>query len=136
MALPAFTLATFMVALVTRLVRSGMLEVLNEEYIKTARSKGLTETKVVWKHAFRNTLIPIVTVLGLQLGTILGGAVVIETVFAWPGIGNLAIRAILARDYPLVQACVLFSAAIFVIINFSLDIIYRYIDPRIRYAKE
>jgi peptide/nickel transport system permease protein len=133
--LPGFTLAIFMVALITRMVRSGMLEVLNEEYVKTARAKGLPEKNVIWKHAFRNTLIPVVTVVGLQFGTILGGAVVIETVFAWPGVGFLAISAIMARDYPLVQACVLMSAIFFVVINFGLDMLYKFIDPRIRYTK-
>jgi len=130
--LPAVTLATFQLAMLTRIVRSGMLEVLGEDYIRTARAKGLAPRRVLVRHAFRNTLIPVVTILALQLGSLLAGAVITEAVFAWPGIGSLAIRALLARDYPLVQALVLFSSAVIVGLNFLADTAYAILDPRIR----
>ncbi|SIR97925.1 peptide/nickel transport system permease protein [Haladaptatus litoreus] len=131
--LPAVTLGTGMAAIVTRLVRSSMLEVLDDEYIRTARAKGLRERIVVYKHALRNALIPVVTIVGLQFGYLLNGAVVVEIVFQRPGLGSLLINAIFARDYPVVQGLVLLIAAIFVLTNFAVDIVYRYIDPRISF---
>ena len=134
--LPAVTLGSGMAAIVTRLVRSSMLEVLDQEYIDTARSKGLTERIVVYKHALRNALIPVVTIIGLQFGYLLNGAVVVEIVFQRPGLGKLLIDAIFARDYPVVQGLVLVIAVIFVFTNFLVDVTYRYIDPRISFESE
>lgn len=131
--LPAITLGSVLMALVTRLVRSGMLDVLGEDYIRTARAKGLGERRVIISHALRNILIPLVTVVGLQLGALFGGAVITESIFAWPGVGRLALQAINARDYPLVQASVLFISVVYVFLNLAVDIIYVYLDPRIRY---
>jgi len=132
--LPCLSLSTYMVALVTRLTRSGMLEILNEDYVRTARAKGLSERVVIGRHALLNTMVQIVTVLGLQIGTLLGGAVITEKVFALPGVGTLIIKAIELRDYPVVQASVLVTALLFVLINFLVDILYLYIDPRISYV--
>jgi ABC-type dipeptide/oligopeptide/nickel transport system permease component len=132
-ALPAITLATTSVAIISRLTRSGMLEVLGRDYITTARAKGIAEPLVVGKHALKNALIPVVTVIGLQYGFLLGGAVVTETIFAWPGVGRLAITSILQRDYPVVQGCVLLVAVVFVLINLVVDLLYGLLDPRIRY---
>lgn len=131
--LPAVTLGTGMAAIITRLVRSSMLEVLDEDYIRTARSKGLRERIVVYKHALRNALIPVVTIVGLQFGYLLNGAVIVEIVFQRPGLGELLINAIFARNYPVVQGLVLLIAVIFVMTNFFVDITYRYIDPRISF---
>lgn len=131
--LPAITLGSVLMALVTRLVRSGMLDVLGEDYIRTARAKGLQERRVIIRHALRNILIPLVTVVGLQLGALFGGAVITESIFAWPGVGRLALQAIYARDYPMVQASVLFISVVYVFLNLAIDIIYVYLDPRIRY---
>jgi ABC-type dipeptide/oligopeptide/nickel transport system permease component len=131
--LPALTLATTSVAIISRLTRSGMLEVLGREYVVTARAKGVPETRVVSKHALKNALIPVVTVVGLQYGFLLGGAVVTETIFAWPGVGRLAMTSILQRDYPVVQGCVLLVAVLFVVINLAVDLVYGWLDPRIRY---
>jgi ABC-type dipeptide/oligopeptide/nickel transport system permease component len=131
--LPAITLGSVLMALVTRLVRSGMLEVLGEDYIRTARAKGLKEQRVIVRHALRNILIPLVTVIGLQLGALFGGAVITESIFAWPGVGRLALQAISARDYPLVQAAVLFISVVYVFLNLAVDILYVYLDPRIRF---
>jgi ABC-type dipeptide/oligopeptide/nickel transport system permease component len=131
--LPAVTLGSVLMALITRLVRSGMLDVLGEDYIRTARAKGLHERRVIIRHALRNILIPLVTVVGLQMGALFGGAVITESIFAWPGVGRLALQAINARDYPLVQASVLFISVIYVFINLAVDILYVYLDPRIRY---
>jgi peptide/nickel transport system permease protein len=131
--LPAVTLATTSVAIISRLTRSGMLEVLGREFIVTARAKGVAEPLVVGKHALKNALIPVVTVVGLQYGFLLGGAVVTETIFAWPGVGRLAITSILQRDYPVVQGCVLLVAVLFVLINLAVDLLYAWLDPRIRY---
>src|SRR5262249_55987451 len=128
------TLASYNIALIARLTRSGMVDVLREDYIRTARSKGLADFRVLTRHALRNALIPIVTVIGLQFGTLLGGAVIVETVFAWPGIGSLVIDAIQWRDYPIIQATVLLSALVFIVINLALDLLYAWLDPRIRYA--
>ncbi len=131
--LPAVTLGSVLMALVTRLVRSGMLDVLNEDYVRTARAKGLKEQTVIVRHALRNILIPLVTVIGLQLGALFGGAVITESIFAWPGVGRLALQAISARDYPLVQAAVLVISVIYVFLNLAVDLLYVYLDPRIRY---
>jgi ABC-type dipeptide/oligopeptide/nickel transport system permease component len=130
--LPSVTLAAVLMPIVTRLVRSGMLEVLHEDYVRTARAKGLRERVVVGKHALRNMLIPLVTVLGLQLTSLLGGAVIIEQVFAWPGVGRVAVSAISSRDYPIVQASVLVVSTAFVLMNLLVDVLYAWLDPRIR----
>ena len=132
LALPALTLALFTMASVARLTRSAVLEVLRADYIRTARAKGLAELLVVAKHTLKNAAIPIVTITGLQFGTLLGGAVVTETVFAWPGIGRLAIQSIYNRDYPVVQCAVFLSAVLFIVLNFLIDLIYGFLDPRIR----
>jgi ABC-type dipeptide/oligopeptide/nickel transport system permease component len=133
--LPAITLALPFLAILTRLTRSGLLEVMNEGYIQTARSKGLPERTVVFPHAIRNALIPIVTVVGLQFGVLLGGTVIVETVFAWPGIGRLLIDSINQRDYNVVQAAVVMIALFFVLVNLVVDLLYGYLDPRVRLAK-
>jgi len=130
--LPALTLGAFSMASIARLTRSAILEVLRADYIRTARAKGLSELVVVAKHTLKNAAIPIVTITGLQFGTLLGGAVVTETVFSWPGIGRLAIQSIYNRDYPVVQCTVFLSAAMFVVINFCVDLLYGLLDPRIR----
>jgi peptide/nickel transport system permease protein len=130
--LPSVTLAAVLMPIVTRLVRSGMLEVLHEDYVRTARAKGLRERVVVGTHALRNMLIPLVTVLGLQLTSLLGGAVIIEQVFAWPGVGRVAVSAISSRDYPIVQASVLVVSTAFVLMNLFVDVLYAWLDPRIR----
>jgi peptide/nickel transport system permease protein len=132
--LPAITLGAYQMARTMRLVRSGMLEVLGQDYIRTARAKGLPERLVIRGHAIKNMLIPVVTVIGLDLGTLLGGAVITETIFAWPGIGRLAIQAISTRDYPVVQAVVFVIASGYVLINLGVDILYGYLNPRIRYS--
>lgn len=132
--LPAVTLALPFLAILVRLTRSGLLEVLGENYLDTARSKGLRERVVVFPHAIRNALIPIITVVGLQFGALLGGTVIIETVFAWPGVGRLLIDSISQRDYGVVQAAVLLIAAVFVGINLVVDVLYGYLDPRVRLA--
>lgn len=131
--LPSFTLGAASAAIVARMTRSSMLEVLGQDYIRTARAKGLAERVVVNRHALRNALIPVVTVLGLQLGTLLSGAVLTETVFAWPGIGRLLVDAVLARDYPIIQGATLLIAATFVALNLAVDLLYGLLDPRIRY---
>jgi peptide/nickel transport system permease protein len=110
-----------------------MLEVLGQEYVRTARAKGLAERRIILKHALKNAAIPVITVIGLDLGTLLGGAVITETIFAWPGVGRLAVQAIANRDYPVVQSAVFLLAAIFVLINFLVDILYTYVDPRVAY---
>jgi ABC-type dipeptide/oligopeptide/nickel transport system permease component len=131
--LPSLTLASYNIALVARLTRSSMLDVLGQDYVRTARAKGLSFSRVVRRHAIRNALIPIVTVIGLQFGALLGGAVIVEAVFAWPGVGLLFVDAIQWRDYPIVQATVLLSAVIFIAVNLLLDVVYVWVDPRIRY---
>jgi peptide/nickel transport system permease protein len=130
--LPTVTLALPLIGVLTRLVRSGMLDVLHEDYVRTARAKGLAPRVVVARHALLNMLIPVITVIGLQLGHLLGGAVIVETVFAWPGIGRLLVEAISNRDYPLVQAAIVFITGGFVLINFLVDLSYGYLDPRVR----
>lgn len=132
--LPALTLGLATAALIARITRSSMLEVLRQDYITTARSKGLVERVVTYKHALKNAMIPVVTVMGLQFGTLLGGAVLTETVFSWPGIGRLMVDSILNRDYPVVQGAVLLLAVFFVLINLVVDIIYAFLDPRISYS--
>jgi peptide/nickel transport system permease protein len=131
--LPAITLGMASAALMARITRSSMLDVLKQDFITTARAKGLAERVVVYKHALKNALIPVVTVLGLQFGILLGGAVLTETVFAWPGVGRLLVDAILRRDYPIVQGTVMLLAFLFVIINLVVDVIYAFLDPRIHY---
>ena len=131
--MPVITLAANSMAIQARMTRACMLEVLRTDYIRTARAKGLAEWKVIYKHALRNALVPIVTIIGLQFGTLLGGAVLTETVFAWPGIGRLLIDAISFRDYPVIQGTVLFIAFGFVLVNLLVDVLYAYLDPRIRY---
>jgi peptide/nickel transport system permease protein len=130
--LPAITLGLFSTAYIARMTRSSMLEVLGRDYVRTARAKGLNARNVVMSHAFRNALIPLVTIVGLQFGALLGGAVITESIFAWPGVGRLTIQAIQAKDLPLVQACVLFLAMIFVLANLVVDVLYAYLDPRVR----
>ncbi len=131
--LPALTLGLYSTARVTRLVRAGMLDVIGQEYIRTAWAKGLPGRRVIVKHALRNTLVPVVTIVGLELGSLLGGAVITETIFAWPGVGRLAVTAIFQRDYPVVQAAVLVTALVFVACNLLVDLAYGWLDPRIRY---
>jgi len=131
--LPSLTLGFGMAAMTTRLTRSSMLDVVRQDYIRTARAKGLPERIVVYRHAFRNALIPIVTHIGTQFGSLLGGAVVVETIFAWPGVGRQAVDSIMRRDMPMIQGNVLFMCFIFVIVNLIVDISYSLIDPRIRY---
>jgi peptide/nickel transport system permease protein len=115
-----------------RLTRSALLEVLGQDYVRTARAKGVAEHRVVWKHALGNAAIPVITIVGLELGTLLGGAVITETIFAWPGVGRLSVQAIYNRDYPLVQASVFVLASTFVLVNLAVDLVYTYLDPRIR----
>jgi peptide/nickel transport system permease protein len=131
--LPAVTLGFYLMAMVARLLRSSMLEVLNEDYIKTARAKGVSSFAVITRHAFRNALLPTITVIGLEIGSLFGGAVLTETVFAWPGVGSLIVEALNNRDFPLVQAVVIILAGIFVVVNLLVDISYAVLDPRIRY---
>jgi peptide/nickel transport system permease protein len=133
--LPILTLGAYSSATIARLLRASLLSVLSNDYIRTARSKGLSDRLVLYRHALRNALIPVVTIVGLQFGTLLGGAVITETIFAWPGVGRLAIQSIYVRDYPVVQA-VVFSVSIgFVLINLLVDITYAYLDPRIRLTR-
>ena len=132
--LPAVTLAAFPMALVARLTRSSMLEVLNKDYIRTAHSKGLRDLAVVLGHGLKNAAIPVVTILGLQIGVLLGGAVITESVFSWPGIGKLVVVSIFRRDFPVVQTVLILSATIFILINFVVDMTYTVLDPRIKYS--
>ncbi len=131
--LPAVTLGAASTGLIARITRSSMIEVLKQDYINTARAKGVQEKTVIYRHALKNALIPVVTIMGLQFGILLGGAVLTETVFAWPGIGRLLVDSILARDYPVVQGAVLLLAVVFVFINLAVDILYAFLDPRISY---
>jgi peptide/nickel transport system permease protein len=130
--LPALTLGAFAMASIARLTRSAVLEVLRADFVRTARAKGVSELLVVVKHTLRNAALPIITITGLQLGQLLAGAVVTETVFAWPGIGRLAIHSIYNRDYPVVQCTVFLSAVVFIVVNFFIDILYGVLDPRLR----
>lgn len=131
--LPAITLGTALAAILSRMTRASMLEVLRDEYITTARAKGLKEKVVILRHALRNALVPIITIIGLQSGALLSGAIITETIFSWPGIGRLLIQAIETRDYPLVQGCILVISFSYVLVNLLTDILYAYVDPRIRY---
>ena len=133
LALPAVTLAAASVTIIARLTRATMLETLGQDYIRTARAKGVIERGVVLRHGLKNAMIPIITVVGVQAGYLLGGAVLTETVFAWPGVGTLMVQGILARDFPLVQGCVLVVALSFVLVNLAVDLLYAWLDPRIRY---
>jgi len=132
--LPALTLALPLVGILTRLIRSGLLEVLNEDYVRTAYAKGLTPKVVIFRHALRNALIPVITVAALQFGSLLAGTVIIETVFGWPGAGRLLVDAISNRDYSIIQTAILLITTGFVIINLLVDVSYAYLDPRIRYG--
>ena len=134
LSLPAVTLAAFPMALVARLTRSSMLEILGRDFIRTGRAKALAERAVILRHALRNAAVPLLTVLGLQIGTLLGGAVITESVFAWPGMGKLVVDAIFFRDFPVVQTVLILSATLFVVINLLVDLLYTVIDPRIRYS--
>ena len=131
--LPAVTLASFVVAFIARMTRSTMLETLSQDFTTTARSKGLAEKVVIVKHALKNALIPIITVVGLQFGFLLGGAVLTETVFAWPGLGRLLYDSISARDYPMIQGTILIFGLLYILVNLVVDLIYAFVDPRIRY---
>lgn len=131
--LPSISLSGFIIAFIARMTRSCMLDVLLQDYIRTARCKGLRERTVMIKHVLRNALIPIVTVAGLQFGMLLGGSVLTETVFAWPGVGRLIVDSILARDYPVVQGAILIFALMYIFVNLTVDLLYSYVDPRIRY---
>jgi ABC-type dipeptide/oligopeptide/nickel transport system permease component len=132
--LPAITLGAALAAILTRMVRTSVIEELSSDYVRTARAKGLSESAVLFRHAFRNALIPILTILGLQFGTLLAGTIVTETIFSWPGIGRLSVQAIEARDYPLLQGCILLIAVSYVVVNLVTDIVYAFVDPRVRLA--
>lgn len=134
--MPSLALGMSLMAMFARLTRSVMLEVLGQDYVRTARAKGLKERLVIGKHALKNALIPLVTVAGMQFGFLIGGTVIIETVFAWPGVGRLVVQAIFNRDYPLVQATVLVLAVLFVLVNLLVDLLYVYLDPQISYLEE
>ena len=131
--LPAVTLGAALAAILTRMVRTSVIEELSSDYVRTARAKGLPESQVLFRHAFRNALIPILTILGLQFGTLLAGTIVTETIFSWPGIGRLAVQAIEARDYPLLQGCILLIAVSYVVVNLLTDLVYAFVDPRVRF---
>jgi peptide/nickel transport system permease protein len=130
--LPAITLGTALAAVLTRMIRSSLLEELGEEYVRAARAKGLTEGRVLWKHAMRNALIPVLTVLGLQFGSLLTGAIITESIFSWPGLGQLLIRSINYRDFPLVQGCILAISVTYILVNLITDLAYAWLDPRIK----
>ena len=130
--LPAVTMGAALAAILTRMVRTSMIEELSSDYVRTARAKGLSESAVLFRHAFRNALIPIITVLGLQFGTLLAGTIVTESIFSWPGVGRLMVQAIQARDYPLLQGCLLVIAFSYVLVNLATDFVYALADPRIR----
>ncbi len=132
--MPAVSLGWFSMAAVTRLTRSSMLNVLDSEYIKMARIKGVPEWVVIWKHGLKNASIPIITLVSVQFGSLLGGAVIIEKIFSWPGVGSLAVDAVFARDYPTVQTVVVITSSVWVLVNLVVDILYAYVDPRIRYG--
>jgi peptide/nickel transport system permease protein len=133
--MPAVALGTGMMGLIMRVTRSSVLEIMSEDYVRTARAKGLGENSVLWRHVLRNALVPVITVVGLELGTLLSGSIIVETVFAWPGSGSLLISGIQSRDYPLITGTVLTYTIAFVVINFAIDILYALIDPRIRFGK-
>jgi peptide/nickel transport system permease protein len=131
--LPAFTLGAALAAILTRMVRTSVIEELSADYVRTARAKGVAESGVLFRHALRNALIPILTILGLQFGTLLAGTIVTESIFSWPGIGRLAVQAIGARDYPLLQGCILLIAVSYVFVNLLTDLVYAVVDPRVRF---
>lgn len=133
--LPSLTLGLGMAAILTRILRAGLLQTIREDYVRTARAKGLSEARVWLKHTLRNALLPVITIVSLQFGGLLAGSIITETVFSWPGIGRLTVQAIQARDYPLVQGCVLVIATTYLLVNFLTDIFYRLADPRIHYGK-
>jgi dipeptide transport system permease protein len=135
MILPAFALGTIPMAVIARITRSSMLEVLGDDYIRTARAKGLSPFRVVGVHALRNALIPVVTVIGLQTGTLLAGAILTETIFSWPGIGKWMVDSIARRDYPVVQGGILLVAAVVILVNLVVDLLYGAINPRIRHVR-
>jgi ABC-type dipeptide/oligopeptide/nickel transport system permease component len=130
--LPAITLGAALAAILTRMVRGSMIEELSSDYVRTARAKGIPETSVLFRHAFRNALIPVITIVGLQFGSLLAGTIVTESIFSWPGIGRLAVQSISARDYPLLQGCILVIALSYVIVNLLTDVVYAMVDPRVR----
>ena len=132
--LPAVTLSLYSMAIIARMTRSSMLETLNQDYIRTARAKGVPEGKVTRRHALRNAMLPVATVIGLQLGSLLGGAVLTESVYSWPGIGNYTVQCIMKSDFPVVQGVVLLIAVIFVLMNLIVDVVYAFLDPRIKYS--
>lgn len=132
--MPSFVLGTSTLSLFIRMERSEMLEVLNKEYIRTAKAKGLKSKIVIYRHALKNALIPLVTVMGLEIGALMGGAIVTETVFAYPGIGRLAVKSIYGYDYPMIQTLIIIFASVYILINFIVDILYAYLDPQIRYS--
>lgn len=132
--LPAVTLSTVPLAIIARMTRSSLLEVLRQDYVRTARAKGVPETRIIARHALKNAFIPVVTVIGLNVGSLLGGAILTETIFAWPGVGRLVVDAIFERDYPVVQGTVLMIALFFILVNLLVDLSYAYLDPRIRYG--
>lgn len=131
--LPALTLGMAMAGILSRMVRASLLEVLGQEYVRVARAKGLSETRVILRHALKASLIPVITIVGLQFGALLAGTIITETIFAWPGLGRLTLQAIQARDYPLVQGCVLAISFGYVLVNAATDMIYAWVDPRVRY---
>ncbi|MGH9714741.1 MAG: nickel ABC transporter permease [Candidatus Acidiferrales bacterium] len=131
--LPSITLGAALAAILTRMVRTSVIEELSSDYVRTARAKGLPESAVLFRHAFRNALIPILTILGLQFGTLLAGTIVTESIFSWPGVGRLAVQAIQARDYPLLQGCILLIAVSYVFVNLLTDLVYALVDPRVRF---
>jgi peptide/nickel transport system permease protein len=132
--LPALTLGLVSAGVISRLIRSSMVEVLSEDYIRAARAKGLNQRLILWRHGLKNALIPVITMLGLQFGAMLAGTVVIETVFSRPGIGRLVVTAILQKDYPVVQGCIVFLATVYLLVNLAVDLAYAWLDPRIRYG--
>lgn len=134
--LPALTLGMYSMAIITRMTRSTMLDTLGQDYVRTSRAKGISELKVVGKHALRNSMIPVTTVIGLQFGALLGGALLTESVFAWPGIGKFTVDSILKSDFPMVQGVVLLIAVVFVLVNLAADLMYAYLDPRIKYGSK
>src|SRR5690606_19886987 len=131
--LPALTLGVSMAAVVARFTRSSLIDVMRQDYVRTAIGKGASPRRVLWRHALRNALIPVVTVVGMQMGTLLGGTVIVEDIFAWPGLGRFALESIYNRDYPVIQTVVLFMAVFYVVINLLVDLAYVAIDPRIEY---
>lgn len=132
--LPGITLSAFSLARNARLTRSSLLEVMQQDYVRTARAKGLDERRVIYQHGMRNALIPLVTMIGLQVGFLLGGSVIVETIFAWPGVGRLIIQSIYSKDFPVVQAGVTLLATVFVLINLAVDLLYAWLDPRVHYS--